>query len=142
MKYCRLQIDLEFPHQNLDYNNLDRQDLLGLVHLGQYDSSSSTINVASGATFKVISGTPGVGDVAGSGSTVITGEGTVLTVNSLIQSSLVVGAGAKLMLRPASAGALAEQNTQPVPEPAALIMLLSALIMVLALRKSNRSRLN
>ncbi len=90
----------------------------------------STINVAGGASLQVISGTPGLGDIAGLGSTSVYGAGTVLTVDSIVQNTLTVGAGATLVIAPLpllSGGPLAGNDLQAVPEPQTFIMLLIAL---------------
>jgi autotransporter-associated beta strand protein len=89
-------------------------------------ADSSTVNVAGGAILQVISGTPGLGDVAGSGSTIISGAGTVLTVNSFTQNTLTMDSGTTLNINPIPGGLLSLQSIQPVPEPGTIVLLSTA----------------
>jgi autotransporter-associated beta strand protein len=105
----------------------------------------STVNVAGGALLQVISGAPKLGNVAGSGSTSISGMGTVLTVDSIVQNTLTVGVGAELVIAPLpalSGGPLGAQNIQPVPEPSPLVMLVVAAGILLTgqVRRKNAAR--
>jgi autotransporter-associated beta strand protein len=87
----------------------------------------STINVANGAQFKVISGSPVVGNIAGAGSTTISGSGTVLTAASIAQNTLTVGSGATVVIQALPGGPLGDGGIRAVPEPGALAMLLIGL---------------
>ncbi len=98
----------------------------------------STVNVADGASLSVISGTPVLGDVAGQGSTSISGSGTVLTASSLNQSTLTLGPGATLVIAPIPGGPLAAGDIQSVPEPQTFVMLLIALAAAAIVRTRSR----
>jgi autotransporter-associated beta strand protein len=96
----------------------------------------STVNVANGALLQVISGTPTLGDVAGLGSTSVSGAGTVLTVDNIVQNTLTIGAGAKLVIAPITGGPLYANDIHAVPEPSTIVMLLIALAAATTIRKS------
>ncbi len=96
----------------------------------------STINVASGAVLKVISGTPVLGDITGLGSTTVSGTGTVLSATSIFQDTLSVGSGAMVVIQPLAGGPLSTENIRAVPEPAAFVMLLISAATAAVLRKN------
>jgi len=96
----------------------------------------STVNVASGASLLVASGSPILGTIAGLGSTTVSGTGTVLTVDSITQSTLTIGNGTELDFASISGGSL--NNVQSVPEPQTFVMLLIALATAAMVRKSTR----
>ncbi len=98
----------------------------------------STVNVASSASLQVVSGTPILGNVVGLGSTSVSGAGTVLTVSSLSQSNLTIGADSELVIAPIAGGPLSANDLQTVPEPHTFIMLLIALATTAIVRKSIR----
>jgi autotransporter-associated beta strand protein len=85
-------------------------------------NDASTVSVADGATFLVLSGTPGVGKITGQGSTTVTGSNTVLMAQSIHQNSLTVGSGARVVIQPSS-GSGSSDSVRPVPEPGAFILL-------------------
>jgi fibronectin-binding autotransporter adhesin len=89
-------------------------------------ADASRVDVACGATLQVISGTPGLGDIAGSGSTIVSGAGTVLSVNSITQNTLTIGSGATLIINPIPGGPLCLQSMQAVPEPGTMTLLATA----------------
>ncbi|MGA2060242.1 MAG: family 43 glycosylhydrolase [Thermoguttaceae bacterium] len=101
-------------------------------------ADSSTINVAGGAMLQVISGTPGLGNIAGLGSTTVSGAGTVLTATSISQNTLTIGAGATVIIAPIPGGPLGIEIPQAVPEPGTFVMLLMAAAIAVAMRKSSR----
>ena len=101
-------------------------------------SDLSVINVASGASLQVASGTPVLGNVTGAGSTSILGSGTVLTVSSLNQSSVTLGAGATLVIAAIPGGPASGGEIQSVPEPQTLVMLLAALAVAAIARRPTR----
>jgi arabinogalactan endo-1,4-beta-galactosidase len=102
--------------------------LQGTLSLNGGDlNDSSPISVASGAAFKILSGTPTVGDIGGQGTTVVSGAGTVLTADSLIQGALTLGPGATLVIAAIPGGPASDQvPVESVPEPSAWAMLLMA----------------
>ena len=97
---------------------------------------ASAINVSSGATLQVISGTPTLGDVAGSGSTTVSGAGAVLTVSSVVQNTITLGAGTTLIIKAIPGGPLADESLRTIPEPGCVLMLLSAAIAAIAVKKT------
>ena len=104
-------------------------------------ADSSDINVADGATLQVISGTLELGDITGLGSTIVSGAGTVLTVNSMIQKTFTLGSGTKLIIKSIPGGLQSHQSIQPVPEPGTMALLataglLAALVFLLRRRKT------
>jgi autotransporter-associated beta strand protein len=99
-------------------------------------ADASIINVAAGATLQVISGTPGLGNIAGLGSTAVSGAGTVLTINSIAQNTLTIGSGATLIINPIPGGPLGIETIQAVPEPGTFIMLLIAAMAIILKRIS------
>ena len=104
-------------------------------------ADSSDINVADGATLQVISGTLELGDITGLGSTIVSGAGTVLTVNSMIQKTFTLGSGTKLIIKSIPGGPQSHQSIQPVPEPGTTALLataglLAALVFLLRRRKT------
>jgi autotransporter-associated beta strand protein len=101
-------------------------------------SDVSTVNVASGASLLVASGAPILGTIAGLGSTTVSGTGTVLTVDSITQSTLTIGNGTELDFASISGGSLSANDVQSVPEPQTFIMLLIALATAAMMRKSTR----
>jgi autotransporter-associated beta strand protein len=88
---------------------------------------SSPISVANGASLNVIGGTPTVGDISGQGTTLVSGAGTVLTADSLVQNTLTLGTGATRVIA-AIPGGPASQTlpVESVPEPSACATLLLA----------------
>jgi autotransporter-associated beta strand protein len=86
----------------------------------------SAVNVAAGATLQVVSGAPGLGNVAGLGSTSVSGAGTVLSVNSISQNTLTIGSGATVIINPIPGGPLGTDSIQAVPEPGTMALLTSA----------------
>jgi arabinan endo-1,5-alpha-L-arabinosidase len=100
-------------------------------------ADASTINVAAGATLQVTSGTPGLGDVSGLGSTSVSGAGTVLTVNSITQNTLTIGSGATVIINYIPGGPLGGNSVQAVPEPGTLLMLLIAAMAAIIVKKKS-----
>jgi autotransporter-associated beta strand protein len=102
-------------------------------------ADASAITVAAGAAFTVLSGTPVVGDITGQGATTVSGSGTVLTAQSIVQNTLTIGSGAKVIIQPIPGGPLAiNDNLNSVPEPGSLLtlaMLACALLLYTARRK-------
>ncbi|MGD0382255.1 MAG: autotransporter-associated beta strand repeat-containing protein, partial [Thermoguttaceae bacterium] len=100
-------------------------------------ADASTINVAAGATLQIISGAPGLGNISGLGSTIVSGTGTVLTANSITQNTLTIGSGTTLSINSLSGGVLGDESVQAVPEPGTLLMLIiAAAAAIVAKRKS------
>ena len=96
-------------------------------------ADTSDIIVANGAAFAVLSGTPVVGNISGQGSTIVTGNGTVLTALSIIQDSLTIGSGAKVTIQPIAGGpSTLSNNLTSVPEPSSLVILGIGAIILLA----------
>jgi autotransporter-associated beta strand protein len=77
------------------------------------------------------------GDISGVGNTELA-AGADLTVNSLVQNTLIIGAGAKLILAPIVSGQLAASDSlSTVPEPSTLALLaLAAISMAIYLRRN------
>lgn len=100
-------------------------------------ADASTVNVAAGATLQVISGAPGLGNITGLGSTIVSGNGTVLTAVSITQNTLTIGSGTTLSIDSLSGGVLGDESVQAVPEPGTLFMLIiAAAAAIVAKRKS------
>jgi autotransporter-associated beta strand protein len=55
-------------------------------------ADTATVSVAEGALFRVVSGTPRLGAIVGQGTTEVSGNGTTLTVGSITQNTLIIGA--------------------------------------------------
>jgi autotransporter-associated beta strand protein len=100
-------------------------------------ADASAINVASGAIFKITSGTPSLGDIAGEGSTIITGTDTIVTAESVTQSILTIGAGAKLVIHAISSTST-DESTLAVPEPSTVVLILIGIVFLAALRKPRK----
>ncbi len=96
------------------------QGALVLASAGQIEQSAG-VTTASAGTFQVLAGVHSVSSVAGTGATQIV-AGT-LTTRALVQNSLTVGAGGKVVLLPVGGGAA------PVPEPTTCALLATALIL-------------
>jgi autotransporter-associated beta strand protein len=81
-------------------------------------ADDSIISVADGATLEFTGGEAGVGLINGQGTTRISGSGSVLSAPGVAQGTLIIGAGAKLMIEPVPAA-----TCTPVPEPSAFLLL-------------------
>jgi autotransporter-associated beta strand protein len=84
-------------------------------------ADTSNVSVANGATFAVISGTASVGNITGQGTTIVSGEGTVLSAASIVQDSLIIGGSLAPTLQ--SAPSESSGTLDAVPEPATLFLL-------------------
>jgi autotransporter-associated beta strand protein len=81
-------------------------------------ANSGTLSVGSGSNFSVS------GDLTGTGTTVVNG---ILTSDSIVQNTLTIGSGSKVVIRSIGDATLSSaENLNSVPEPATLIMLLIA----------------
>ncbi|MCC6127426.1 MAG: M28 family peptidase [Pirellulales bacterium] len=83
-------------------------------------AGASVINVAHGAFLEVTGGTLGIAMIEGQGTTLVSGNGTVLTAQSITQSALIIGSGgaANRSLQSTAGG-----TVPTVPEPSALVLL-------------------
>jgi hypothetical protein len=78
-------------------------------------ANSGELTVGSGSAFSVN------GDLTGIGTTSVSGS---LVVDSIVQNTLTIGAGAKVTIRPLSGGPMAGQfQITPVPEPSTFILI-------------------
>jgi autotransporter-associated beta strand protein len=78
-------------------------------------SDNSVISVANGATLKVTGGTVSLGIIDGEGTTVVTGNDTILTVQSITQSALMIGV--ETAFKPADG-----VTVSSIPEPSTLTL--------------------
>jgi fibronectin-binding autotransporter adhesin len=96
---------------------------LELASTGQISTASAIIN---DATFQILGGTHAVGNITGAGTTKVIDNG-ILTVNSITQNTLQIGAGSLLTIAPIGGGPLADVGTMTaVPEPSTWAMLILA----------------
>ena len=85
------------------------------------------ITTAALATFEVANGTHEVGVIDGSGITQVD-DGASLTATSIRQGTVIIGAGAKIILKPrAGIGPLSTRIT-PIPEPSIIVLLAGTLL--------------
>jgi autotransporter-associated beta strand protein/probable HAF family extracellular repeat protein len=106
--------------------------ILELTTTGQIDKDSEIITESDGI-FQINGGSHEVGLISGNGKTeVLSGQ---LTVNSLVQKSLKIGPGAKLILVPSSGEMLyARNDNSSVPEPSAIILLYIAAMFLMIVK--------
>jgi autotransporter-associated beta strand protein len=91
----------------------------GFLRLDGADlADGSVIDVAEGATLEVVAGTPTLGIIEGQGTTLVGGDGTILTAQTIVQSSLVIGATFTAALQ-----ATASDAVNAVPEPSSIALL-------------------
>jgi autotransporter-associated beta strand protein len=89
---------------------------------------SLTINTDGDGVFLVSDSVHGVGNVQGNGRTEL-GSDATLTVTSICQSSLKIGPGSRLILRPYSSEPLGDEFVS-IPEPSVWILIISAFLSV------------
>jgi fibronectin-binding autotransporter adhesin len=113
----------------------------GKVILETVNISKADLDISTAATgmFEVLNGTHEIGEITGSGVTLID-AGASLTVTSLCQGRLTVGAGAKLILRSATSAALSGDMTA-VPEPFTINLLGISVFVLLAYARRRRKQL-
>jgi autotransporter-associated beta strand protein len=93
---------------------------------GTIDASSGIL-VASGATLEIDGGEHHLAAISGEGDTIISVSAQV-TVDSIVQNTLTMGAGCTLTIAPISGGLLSSaESLRPVPEPNAMLILLLGL---------------
>jgi autotransporter-associated beta strand protein len=87
-------------------------------------------------TFEIVDGVHTVGNIEGSGTTVVNGQ---LTANSINQGTLTLAAGSRVTIAPLPGGPTSE-NTQlmAVPEPATLILVLTGILFFFIYRSVNK----
>ncbi len=108
---------------------------LDLASTGQISTASAIIN---DATFQILGGTHAVGNITGTGTTKVIDNG-ILTVNSITQNTLLIGAGSLLTIAPISGGPLADAGTMTaVPEPSTWAMLILAAMVGLEIYRRRR----
>jgi autotransporter-associated beta strand protein len=91
----------------------------GVLRLDGADMAhGAVIDVAEGATLEVAAGALSIGAIEGQGTTLVGGDATSLTVQSIVQGSLVIGATLGAALQPSTADAV-----HAVPEPSALALM-------------------
>jgi autotransporter-associated beta strand protein len=108
---------------------------LALDTTGQIENST----IKNDATFQILDGIHTVGSITGAGTTQI--DFGSLTVGSISQGVLTIGAGATLTIAPVPGGPLGgDLNLQPVPEPLTIVFLFAGLLSLLARRLYARKR--
>jgi fibronectin-binding autotransporter adhesin len=91
-------------------------------------ANSGSLLVDGGGTFNV------TGDLTGMGNTTVSGS-SILNADSLVQSTLTIGSGGKVVIASLVSGPLAAGETlSTVPEPHTLIMIIAALATIISLR--------
>jgi autotransporter-associated beta strand protein len=78
-----------------------------------------------------------LGDISGTGTTDVK-DGASLTANSIVQDTLIIGAGGSVTIREIAVSAGAAAGTNAVPEPGMWVLIGTALIGWLAFRRRNR----
>jgi autotransporter-associated beta strand protein len=93
-----------------------------------FSDADTIMNVANNGALNITSGAKTVGALSGTGNTTIsTGSSNSLTVTSLVQNSVTLGAGATLTIAAIPGGPFSGMGSiSPVPEPATWAMLLLA----------------
>jgi autotransporter-associated beta strand protein len=89
------------------------------------DSSTNALDIANAGAFNVRGGLQTVGDISGTGTTSVLGAGTKLTADSIVQDTLVIGAGASVVIA-ATGGGGANAEASAVPEPGTFALLAGA----------------
>jgi autotransporter-associated beta strand protein/T5SS/PEP-CTERM-associated repeat protein len=90
------------------------------------------IATAASAIFEVFSGTHQIWQITGSGSTQVDANAN-LTAASIVQNTLTIGAGGKVVIRPLTGGPMGGA-IMPVPEPSAFVLCVSSLILLIIAR--------
>jgi autotransporter-associated beta strand protein len=100
--------------------------VLELASTGQIDPASAISTSATTATFQVDAGTHTVGNISGTGTTVLM-PGASLIASSVVQGVLTLGAGSTLTIAPLPGGPLAGSAAPAaVPEPSTIALLIAA----------------
>ena len=79
-----------------------------------------------------VSGTVEAKAISGAGSTSVTGSGSSLTANSIVQNTLTIGSGASVTIRETATGGA---GASPVPEPGTWALIGVGLLSLLAFRR-------
>jgi autotransporter-associated beta strand protein len=107
--------------------------LLILSDGGTIDSSSA-IQVCSGATLQFDGGEHYLSTIFGEGDTLLTNAAQI-TVDSLVQNTVTLGAGCRITINPIPGGPQASAEClSTVPEPSAMLLLMLGLAFLTALR--------
>ncbi|MGD0517537.1 MAG: hypothetical protein ABSA26_08385 [Thermoguttaceae bacterium] len=104
--------------------------ILETVNINETDLNITT---AASATLEVFNGAHTVGIISGNGTTLVD-SGASLTATSISQNTLTIGSGATVTIQAIPGGPMSGIIT-PIPEPAAIVLLAGAFVM-LALAKT------
>ncbi len=92
-------------------------------------STSLSLDILNNSTLSgllISQGVKNVDTITGTGNTTLSGTGTKLTVTSIAQNTVTLGAGCTLTIRPLPGGPTAAGGITPVPEPATWLLLVLA----------------
>jgi autotransporter-associated beta strand protein len=96
------------------------------------------LNVGNAGTLLISTAGQQLGAISGTGTTEIAaGVGASLTANSIVQDTLIIGAGGSVTIRetPVAAGGAAGANANAVPEPGTWVLIGIGLLSLLAFRR-------
>jgi autotransporter-associated beta strand protein len=129
-KYGSANLTLSASNTYTGTTDIEAGSLI-LADGGTIDASSD-IQVAAGALFEIDGGVHHLAAISGEGDTILADSAHV-TVQSIVQNNLIMGAGCTLSIAPISGGLhLSGESLHPVPEPSAMLILLLGLSILTA----------
>jgi probable HAF family extracellular repeat protein/autotransporter-associated beta strand protein len=100
--------------------------------------NNNALNIETGDSgiFEIVNGVHTVGNIEGTGSTIVNGQ---LTATSINQSIVTLAAGSRITIAPLPGGPMSD-NTQliPVPEPGTIILMLSCILLLFIFRRPRK----
>jgi surface-anchored protein len=100
---------------------LIKEGVLALNATGQIEYSA----IANSATFEILAGDHSIASITGNGATVVLAGS--LTVDSIVQNTVTLAPGTRVIIAPLPGGPLGSCLT-PVPEPSSWILLVCAIV--------------